>query len=116
MPRIAFGLLAALAASSLAGCVPPPPPQTFAAPLRPAPGPVLVRYPPIPVERVEVIPPPPRGREVVRWQPGHWQWDGVRYDWVGGHYVERLVGVTRWVPGHWDARPGGYGWVPGRWV
>jgi WXXGXW repeat (2 copies) len=44
--------------------------------------------------RVEVVPPPPR--ETVVWEPGRWHWDGRRYVWIGGHYVERVVGR------HWE--------------
>jgi hypothetical protein len=44
--------------------------------------------------RVEVVPPPPR--KTVVWEPGRWHWGGRRYVWIGGHYVERVVGR------HWE--------------
>lgn len=101
----------------LAGCVAAPERVYVQAPRPPGPPPqVVVSYPPIPAPRAEVIPPPPPRREYVAWQPGHWHWNGYAYDWLGGRYVEKVVGATRWEPGHWATRPGGYGWVPGRWA
>ncbi|HVY16257.1 MAG TPA: hypothetical protein VHB27_13615 [Rhodopila sp.] len=71
-------------------------------------------YAPIPPPRHEVVPPPPPGGRVV-WEPGHWHWDGVRYVWIGGHYVERRPG--HWVPGHWvwAPRQGRWVWAPAHW-
>ncbi|MBE7209975.1 MAG: YXWGXW repeat-containing protein [Gluconacetobacter diazotrophicus] len=68
-------LLAALMlALPVAGCVyyPPPPPP---------------RRPPPPAPVVEVIPAAPSA--VYVWRPGHWRWDGYRYNWVRGRYVLR---------------------------
>jgi len=69
-----------------------------------------------PGPRVEVIPTAPGARYV--WAPGHWRWNGVRYIWVGGRYIERRPGWGHWVDGHWAWRPrfGRWEWEPGRWV
>jgi hypothetical protein len=66
--------------------------------------------PPVPVARVEVVPPPPSARVV--WQPGGWHWNGGAYVWIRGHYVERQAAYHRWVPGHWQ----GGAWIPAHWV
>jgi hypothetical protein len=68
-----------------------------------------------PPPQFEQVPPPP-GERVV-WEPGHWHWDGVRYVWIGGHYVERRVGYGHYVPGHWRWAPGlgRYEWIPAHW-
>lgn len=80
-------------------------------------GPVLAQpapYAPIPPLREELVPPPPGPRYV--WAPGHWQWDGAQYVWVGGEYVLRHQGWHRWVHGAWRLRGGAWVWVPGHWV
>ncbi len=66
--------------------------------------------PPVPVARVEAVPPPPSA--VVVWQPGGWHWDGRAYVWERGHYVQRLAAYHRWVPGHWE----GGAWIRGHWI
>lgn len=68
--------------------------------------------PPPPVR--EVVPPPPHAGLV--WQPGYHRWDGARYVWVPGTYVEAPRGHARWIPGHWRNSPRGYIWVEGHWV
>jgi hypothetical protein len=72
-------------------------------------------YAPIPPSRYEAMP-PPRGERFL-WQPGHWHWDGIRYVWIGGHYVERRPHFHHWVEGRWDWAPrmGRYVWRPGHW-
>ncbi len=71
---------------------------------------------PPPPPRVEVIPEPPRAREYVEWEPGHWHWDGREYRWIEGHYIERPHRQAVYVAGHWDERPNGtWVWVGPRW-
>ena len=71
-------------------------------------------YPPVPPPRTEVLPPIPRER--MAWQPGHWQWDGREYVWVGGRWIEHPVPGLQWAPGHWAWRAGaGWVWVEGHW-
>lgn len=74
---------------------------------------VVVRIGPPPPRPVEVIPVAPRPGWV--WQEGFHRWDGARYVWVPGHYVEPPYEHARWVPGHWDRRGGGYVWIEGHW-
>lgn len=71
-------------------------------------------YPPLPPPRREPPPPPPPGRAYV-WEPGHWRWDGHRYDWRGGHYIPRRAEYRQFVPGHWANRHGTWVWVPQHW-
>jgi hypothetical protein len=85
---------------------------TGAAVAQPAP------YAPIPPPQVEVGPPPPVPGPAAGYllEPGHWQWNGVRYVWVPRHWVVRQPGWAHWVPGHWFVgRLGRYHWVPGHW-
>jgi hypothetical protein len=72
-------------------------------------------YAPIPPPRSEMVPPPPGGRMI--WQPGHWQWDGHRYVWIRGHYVERRRHSGHYAEGHWrwSQREGRYVWMPAHW-
>ncbi len=72
-------------------------------------------YAPIPAPRYEQVPPPP-GRHVI-WEPGHWHWDGYRYGWIPGHYIERHEWHGRYVEGHWrwSPREGRYVWEPSHW-
>lgn len=94
----AFLLSLAAAAGGTAMAQPPPPP-----------------YPPVPPPRYEPAPPPPRHGSI--WEPGHWQWNGVQYVWVGGRYVPRRVSYGHYVPGHWQWSPraGQYVWRPAHW-
>src|SRR5579883_1261835 len=71
-----------------------------------APGLAPPRYEPPP-------PPAPPGRYV--WEPGHWQWNGVRYVWVPGRYVVRGPRYAHYVPGRWVFRGGAWVWVPAHW-
>jgi len=73
---------------------------------------VYVRVGP-PVPPREVVPPPPHAGWV--WHRGYHRWDGARYVWVPGTYVEPPYRHARWVPGHWRRGPRGYYWVEGHW-
>ena len=70
-------------------------------------------YAPIPPPRQEFVPPPPRDRVV--WQPGHWHWDGYRYVWVGGRYIESRPHYGHYAEGRWVWHGGRYVWVPAHW-
>ena len=72
-------------------------------------------YAPIPPPRAETVPPRP-GERVV-WQPGHWHWDGYRYIWIRGRYIDRRPRYRQYVDGRWDPGPRGgrYVWVPAHW-
>ena len=66
-----------------------------------------------PPQRVEA--PPPAPSPLAMWQAGHWSWNGVRYAWAPGHYVERPSANATWMPGRWQQGPAGWIWVDGYW-
>jgi hypothetical protein len=102
--HLAFAGAALIAAGVLAGCAAPEP--------RP-PAHVVVTIPAPPPPRAEYQPPPPTERAV--WDPGHWNWNGRDYVWVGGRYIERPNVAMRWEPGHWIQQGGTWAWVDGSW-
>jgi hypothetical protein len=67
-----------------------------------------------PPPRVEA--PPPAPSPLAMWQAGHWSWNGVRYAWAPGHYVERPSANATWMPGRWQQGPAGWTWVDGYWA
>jgi len=75
---------------------------------------VVVRIGP-PERPHEVIPPPPHEHPDWAWHAGYHRWDGNRYVWVPGYYVEPPHPHARWVDGHWDHHGEGYVWVEGHW-
>ncbi|HLG86541.1 MAG TPA: hypothetical protein VKZ79_05025 [Alphaproteobacteria bacterium] len=77
--------------------------------------PVVVAPGAPPPLRPEVVPPPPGPPEAMVWAPGHWEWNGRTYFWVGGHYVERPEVGLVWEPGRWIDRHGHWEWVGGHW-
>jgi len=91
-------LLSAFITLALFGCVVATPPNP---------------YPPPPAPRVEVAPPPPR--ETLVWEPGRWHWDSRGYVWIGGHYVERVVG-QHWEAARWMWNGHNWVWVGGHWA
>jgi hypothetical protein len=99
MKWLVVGATVFLVGIGSAGAQPPPPPT----------------YAPVPPPRVEVVPPPPGGRVV--WEPGHWHWDGVRYIWISGHYVERRPHYGHYAEGRWAWSPheGRWVWRPAHW-
>ena len=102
--HLAFAGAALIAAGALAGCVVEQP--------RPVERTVVTRPAP-PPPRAEFQPPPPNERAV--WDPGHWNWNGREYAWIGGRYIERPNVAMRWEPGHWVQQGGGWIWVEGSW-
>ncbi len=104
--------LACLLATGLSGCVvAPDAPAPVAVVQAPAVQAQVYTPPPIPAERVEVVPVAPGPRFI--WQPGEYRFERGVYVWVPGHYVQRLAAYHHWVRPHWA--PGGV-WVPGHWV
>jgi hypothetical protein len=49
------------------------------------------------------------------WTPGHYEWNGHAYFWVGGHYIERPEPGLIWEPGRWLNRHGHWEWAGGHW-
>src|SRR6516225_3316967 len=54
-------------------------------------------------------PPPPKRGEIpprapspqALWHSGHWSWNGEKYVWTAGRYVERPSPSANWLPGYW---------------
>jgi hypothetical protein len=90
--------------------------EAFAEPTdaNPAPGIVVSKEPPAPIEEA----PPeekPEGDNVI-WIPGYWAWDDDTNDflWVSGFW--RAAPPNRqWVPGHWQQVEDGWQWTAGYW-
>jgi len=80
----------------------------------PAPGPVVAKPPPAPIEE---LPPDQRpAGDNVQWLPGYWSWDEERTDfvWVSGFWRVPPPGRV-WIAGSWRQAPGGSQWVQGFW-
>jgi hypothetical protein len=71
---------------------------------------VIVRVAP-PPPRAEVIPAPRHG---MVWVNGYWDWNGHRYVWRQGHYVQARAG-HRWREDRWVQREGGWVREHGGW-
>ena len=93
------GSLIAMAALCLLGCMP-----------------ASRSYPPVPAPPAEMVPAPPRSSVPLIWQPGHYDWDGARYIWVPGHWVDRAGHGTLWQDGYWQRAGAGFTWVPPHWM
>jgi len=79
--------------------------------VQPQPGPEVVVQQAPPPEIVEVQPARPSPGHV--WINGHWYWNGVRYQWAGGHWEN---GRGRgWERAHYERRGPGWVFVQGRW-
>ena len=75
---------------------------------------VVVRIGP-PAHVVERVPPPPHEHPNWAWHEGYHRWDGNRYVWVPGSYVEPPHAHAAWVRGEWVHERGGYVWHEGHW-
>lgn len=124
--RMAEITIAALCAGVLFGCQASPPAPTAADPvgnlpqyaeaqpaIAPAPATPAAPYPP-PPKRAEIPPPAPTAHSL--WECGHWNWNGARYMWALGGYIERPEPTANWVPGYWDQQGNGWVWVSGHWT
>lgn len=49
------------------------------------------------------------------WTPGYHRWDGNRYAWAPGQWVQPPRARARWVPAHYARRRGGWVFVEGHW-
>lgn len=98
-------LLLALSATLAACVVAPAQPVAPAAPL------IGVRIAPPPAQ-VEVIPVAPAPHWY--WIGGHWRWDGQRYVWAPGHWVEPRPNEV-FVPARWVFEGGVWVYRPGYW-
>ena len=73
-------------------------------------------YPPIPAPQAERVPEPPRSRDPLIWQPGHYDWNGAGFTWTPGRWVQRAGHGTLWQDGYWRSDGNGYAWVLGHWM
>jgi YXWGXW repeat-containing protein len=116
-------IAAGLGAMALAACQPRAPSATGISPAtaligdpsaarQDAAATVAAPYPPPPA-RAEI--PPPDLLPGSLWQFGHWTWDGARYLWTPGRYIERPSPDANWLPGYWRQQADGWVWVDGRW-
>jgi hypothetical protein len=91
----------------------PPAQVTSAAPIEAQPSAAVAPHPP-PPRRAEIPPPAPSPQAL--WKFGHWSWNGQRYVWMPGHYVQRPSPTANWIPDYWEQAPGGWMWVEGQWT
>ena len=98
------------AADVLAQAYPAPP--TYPPPAPPPSTATLAPTPP-PPPQAETPPPAPSPSYV--WEPGHWSWNGVQYQWQPGRYITKPTTTATYTPGHWEQRPEGWVWVGGTW-
>lgn len=90
---------------------------------QPAPSYVVMQAPaPTPVIMVESEPPAEIEDEIVQcpgpnyvWIKGHWQWDGMHYQRVHGHWVVRPTVSAMWVNGFWTKHHNHWRWTEGYW-
>jgi len=73
-------------------------------------------YPAVPAPLTELVPTPPRSSVPLIWRPGHYDWNGSRFVWVPGRWVDRAGHGTLWQDGYWKRRGSGYVWVPAHWM
>ena len=57
-----------------------------------------------------------RPRRDALWTFGHWDWNGAKYIWAPGRYIERPTPTANWRPGYWEQQPDGWIWVDGQWT
>lgn len=78
----------------------------------PRPGVVYARYaPPSAVYEVATVAPGPG----YVWIPGHHEWRGQNYAWIGGRYALPARGFRRYESGRWRHDRAGWYWSEGRW-
>jgi WXXGXW repeat (2 copies) len=75
---------------------------------------IVVRIGP-PHRPYERVPQPPPEHRDWAWHAGYHRWDGGRYVWVPGTYVEPPHPRAHWVDGHWVHHGGGWVWREGHW-
>ena len=73
---------------------------------------IVAPYPP-PPKRAEIPPTAPTADSL--WQCGHWTWNGMKYRWTPGTYLQRPTPTANWMPGYWEQDAGGWIWTEGHW-
>ena len=99
--------MVALGAAALGGCAAPGPNSTMATAAIAAP------YPP-PAILAEIPPPAPAPNSL--WLVGHWNWNGAKYVWTPGQYIQRPAPTANWMPGYWEQESEGWVWTDGHWT
>ncbi|MBV9201214.1 MAG: YXWGXW repeat-containing protein [Alphaproteobacteria bacterium] len=114
-PWIGFAL-AALSGFVLSACSTPAAPPAAAIPAISADAqtPIVPAPRPPPPRRAELPPPAPSPQAL--WKYGHWRWNGQKYVWVPGLYVQRPSPTANWIPDYWEQGPKGWMWVEGQWT
>lgn len=97
----AVALSIVMCGCSVAGSDPPTRPLAVVAPYQP------------PAKRAEI--PPPAPSTDALWLVGHWHWDGSKFAWIPGGYVQRPSSSANWLPGYWEQDSGGWRWTEGHW-
>ena len=69
---------------------------------------------PPPPRRAEIPPPAPSPQAL--WRFGNWSWNGVKYVWVPGRYIERPSPTANWIPGYWQQTTEGWTWIEDQWT
>lgn len=49
------------------------------------------------------------------WRPGHWEYDGVKFNWTHGIYILRPDPTASWVRDRWERHTYGYAFIAGHW-
>ncbi|MGE4352231.1 MAG: hypothetical protein AB7E52_08600 [Bdellovibrionales bacterium] len=49
------------------------------------------------------------------WRTGYWDYDGLTFTWVPGHFINRPDPTASWTPDRWEQRSFGWAFVPGFW-
>lgn len=73
-------------------------------------------HPPVPPALAEDVPAPPRSPITLIWRPGHYDWTGTGYVWVGGEWVDRAGHGSLWQDGYWRRSGPNPVWVPAHWA
>jgi len=60
----------------------------------------------------EVVPMAPSVHH--EWVGGHWNWNGVRWVWMPGHFITRRHGMM-WQRPAWVRHGAGWHLIPGHW-
>jgi WXXGXW repeat (2 copies) len=74
---------------------------------------VAAPYPP-PAVLAEIPPPVPAPNSL--WLVGHWNWNGAKYLWTPGRYIQRPLPTANWMPGYWEQESRGWVWTDGHWT
>jgi len=96
-----------LCTAALGGCAAPSPNLTKGTAAIAAP------YPP-PAILAEILPPAPAPNSL--WLIGHWNWNGAKYVWTPGQYIQRPAPTANWMPGYWEQESEGWVWTDGHWT